>query len=1119
MYGLSCFVRAVVIFSLLWLTRCLVFLISKVCNNKHKIKASTIRRKLTVYKASAGSGKTFRLTVEYIKIIISEQDSYRKLLAVTFTNKATEEMKSRILTHLYGIANNLQSSESYFQVLKKETNLLDVVIRKRAEEALHQLLHNYHYFNVETIDSFFQRIFRNLIHELQLPGNLRIDLNDAQIEQKAVDTLIEKLRQKDKLLHWIMQFIREKISDDKSWNIISQIKLFGKNIFSQEYKSNSQEISKVLRTEINFNNFRRELHSLYTDAKDVLKNRAEVFFKILNDNAISPDELNGKTRSIATYFTKLLSGDIGESAFIRDSKIEKHISSPEEWAAKTSAKYEQIVKIADQQLCSFLEKTEQERKQLLKICNSVQLTLNNLNFLRLLEYISEEVQTENEDANRFLLSATQDLLAKLIDTSDSPFIYEKIGGGLEHIMIDEFQDTSVLQWNNFKVLINETLSHEQSSCLLVGDVKQSIYRWRNGDWQLLNNIAQEFKHLDDDLVVHSLQKNYRSYSRIVDFNNHFFEIARDEETKRLSSEEIMFANLVTDAYKQDELRQEKPVGANSKQTDAGRISVKLLEKKNYRENTLAVLKDTIYELIESGVEPKEIAILTRYNRDIVDIANYLMKNAPDILVVSDEAFHLNSSIAVKLLIETLYYVTHNEDILSKLFIVKTYQHDILGNDFDDYTLLDYIERVDELLPKEFVHKINQIVMMPLYEMAEYIYYIFNIEKLPGQGAYVSMFFDVLQDYLANNPGNINDFLRTWDDDLYKKSIQIDEAEGIRLLTIHRSKGLEYNHVILPFCDWEDEKHDEIIWCKSDAEPFSSLPIIPITRNKNKMLASVYADSYMQEHLQAAIDNLNLLYVAFTRAARTLNVIGENSKTTGRSGLIKKVLPMLSSFLSGSTYLPSDEMTIFEWGKLQTQENKSDKPNSEDNNNDINIFDRKSEPIYASMLNYRNRTEFKESNASKRFVSEDNNSYIDIGTIMHNLLSEIDNISDIETAIAKYEQDGLLSPATITKESVRKLIDSNLNNTTVRKWFSDDNIVLTEKTIITKSDIDNDVEEYRPDRVIKNGDIITVVDYKFGKPLSEHINQVSRYVDLIRKMGNNNVEGYLWYVYQHKIVKI
>ena len=500
--------------------------------------------------------------------------------------------------------------------------------------------------------------------------------------------------------------------------------------------------------------------------------------------------------------------------------------------------------------------------------------------------IEKKVRELNENNNRFLLSDTQQLLHALIEGSDSPFIFEKIGTQLEHVMIDEFQDTSTVQWQNFRVLLDEAMSHEDGSNLIVGDVKQSIYRWRAGDWRLLNDIEQQFRQQQIETI--SLKKNYRSERNVITFNNHFFCHAAEleyQEQQELNPEE---AEQLKKAYA--DVVQEIPEGREA----AGEVSVTLLPAEDYQETTLQQVADTISTLINRGVSQQEIAILVRVNNQITTIAQYFLEQMPEVTIVSDEAFRLDASVAVNLLVSALRLLTHPDDLLTKAAIVKCFHIDVLKEQTEDNELLLRTNDLDQLLPEAFLTQREMLLTMPLYELAERLHAIFELERLNEQSAYVFAFYDQLASYVSDNTADIDSFLAAWDESICGKTIQSEETDGVRILSIHKSKGLEYNYVICPFCDWQLEKQSgNILWCQPEEQPFSDLPIAPVDYSRGQMMGTIYETDYLHEHLQNTVDNLNLLYVAFTRAKKGLYVFGKRGAKASRSGLIEQCLPLVA----------------------------------------------------------------------------------------------------------------------------------------------------------------------------------------------------------------------------------
>ena len=474
---------------------------------------------LLVYKASAGSGKTFTLAVEYIKLLIQNPRAYRNILAVTFTNKATTEMKERILSQLYGIWIKDKDSDPYLQKITEELEMPQEDIRTAAGTALHYMIHDYSRFRVETIDSFFQSVMRNLARELELGANLNIELNNMEVLSDAVDSMIEKLDRQSPVLYWLLEYIEERIADDKRWNVSGEIKNFGRNIFDEGYIEKGNGLREKLRDKDCIKNYRETLQAILEEVQEQMKGFA--------DNSSEYWIQTGESRRFekrlprySSYFNKLQSGKLDDS--VRNVTVEKCLDCPDEWVKKTSPIRNAILGLAEKELIPLLNESEKYRSRNNMLANSCQLSLRHVNNIRLLANIDEEVRELNHENNRFLLSDTNALLHNLVKEGDSSFVFEKIGTTIRNVMIDEFQDTSRMQWDNFRLLLLEGLSQGADS-LIVGDVKQSIYRWRNGDWGILNGLKTNIEAFP--VKVKTLTTNRRSAANIIHFNNEVFTAA------------------------------------------------------------------------------------------------------------------------------------------------------------------------------------------------------------------------------------------------------------------------------------------------------------------------------------------------------------------------------------------------------------------------------------------------------------------------------------------------------------------------------------------------------------------------------------------------------------------
>ena len=1081
---------------------------------------------LTVYKASAGSGKTFTLASEYITLVVKNPQDYRSILAVTFTNKATQEMKARILSQLYGIAHSLPDSEAYYEQVRMKTGFSEQTIRENAAKALSLLTHHYNEFRVQTIDAFFQSVLRNLARELNLTANLRVDLNDEQVEAQAVDELINSLEEGEEVLNWIRDYIDKNIEDDKGWNVISQIKDFGKNIFKDFYKDHKTELDNRFSDESFFNDFITDLRGRRTRILNRLNEHAkQMYQKIRDANLDNPNLFNRGANGLLSHIIKLTKGTPSNDP--TPQYIQSCIDSAEKWpASKCPAKERAaIIELASASLCSDLKILNDYRINDWKEYQSCNLTLKHLSQLRLLHAISEAVDEINKDTNRFMLSNTQSLLSTLMKDSDTPFVFEKMGAYLKHIMIDEFQDTSTIQWNNFRKLLDNCMAQVDSHNLIVGDVKQSIYRWRQGDWKLLNNIEHEFTK--EQIKIEPLDTNYRSEENIIRFNNAFFKQAVLQTVKELESEGIQGATELVEAYKEIE---QKPRKDNGK----GCVRIKLFryDSKNasdYKQIILNELIENIRQLLDQGYKQKDIAILARSKTVIPDIVDSFQNIDTNVSLVSDEAFRLDASLAVNVIIEALRLLTHPHDKLTESKLVKLYQQQVIktGKDINVLFVGENSTELKSFLPSGYIDKFESLSRLSLIDLVDEIYSLFSLDSLEGQSAYVCTFYDTLNEYLRDHPADIDDFIEEWEDTLSSNTIQSDEVDGIRLITIHKSKGLEYDNVLIPFCDWELEKTNGItIWCSGDdkEKPYGELPLIPVDYS-SKMLGTVFEDDYKEEHLQNTVDNMNLLYVAFTRAGKNLFITGKKYKerTKGkseRSHIIQYIIEELAKELPGAIIDDAGDNgpISFELGTLSTCEERVEKEKATEN-----PFELSPKTHKLKIETFPHPVSFRQSNKSHDFIKgedidpSDARRYIKVGNVLHQLFSTILTEADIEPRLKELEQAGIIYNDDITSRELQNKISCALSNEKVKNWFSPRWKLFNECTILDYDKETGGVYEHRPDRVMTDGKEMIVVDFKFGKPRDEYHEQVQRYMRLLMRMGYKQVSGYIWYVLRNEIV--
>ncbi len=1053
---------------------------------------------LTVYKASAGSGKTFTLTVEYIRLLIRNPKAYQHILAVTFTNKATEEMKSRILSQLYGIWTGDPAAGSYLSEIRAGTSWTDEYIQEQCRQALLNILHDYDHFRVETIDSFFQSVMRNLARELDLSPNLNIELNNVEVLNEAVDRMLEKLTFSSPVLGWLLDYIQEQIDADRRWNVSEEIKQFGRNILDEEYLERGEELRRKLKAAETIPLYRQALKEIQDKALEQMKSYSRLFTEILAAHSLTGNDLKGGSRSIGRYFQKLSQGDIKEK--IRNATVEKCLINETEWATKTSVHYEQILSLARSRLIPLLEEAETHRRQNNRIVNSCTLSLKHLNKLQLLAHIDEELRLLNRENNRFLLSDTTALLHNLIGEGDSSFVFEKSGSALRHIMIDEFQDTSRMQWSNFRLLLLEGLS-QGSRSLIVGDIKQSIYRWRNGDWRILHSLTCDHPTFPYQIRVETLQQNYRSESRIIQFNNSIFNAGVEFLNQLHRGHPGENCAELTNAYA--DVAQE-PV----KETEKGYVKVSFVqpdEERNYTQETLRQLGEEVHQLIANGVSEKDIAILVRKNKNIPHIADYFYKHL-GYKVVSDEAFRLDASPAVCMLIDALRYLSDPENKLVLSQLVLTYQRDIRKSDTSLHELLFPCDA--SMLPAGFVEKADQIRMLPLYEMLEELYLIFRMDSMQGQDAYLFTFFDHVIQYVQKHFSGTDAFIQYWEEKLCSQTIPGNSIEGIRILSIHKSKGLEFHTVLLPFCDWklENETHTQLVWCAPKQPPYNQLDLVPINYSSS-MAESIYHPEYLKERLQLWVDSLNLLYVAFTRAKKNLIVWARKDQRNTVSELLANALMQVSA----ANKKPWDTAEPYEEGEVCLSEAKSEKLNT-------NKFTQKAHALPSRMHSNRPDIRFRQSNRSADFISDKPapHPFLDRKRILHTLLCSIHTLQEADPAIRQMEEEGILGnehPA----EEIRDLLHRSLALPQAMEWYTKGWKLFNGCTILYKEQ--GRSHSQRPDRVMTREREAIVVDFKFGEQEEKDRKKIETYIELLIRMGYQHIAGYIWYVDHYQIEKI
>ncbi len=1080
------------------------------------------QNKITVYKASAGSGKTFTLAASYIELLLNSDDAsaFRHTLAVTFTNKATAEMKERIMARLYDLAHALHTpeAEGFRREMKKRLpHLSDEQMQHRAAAALRAILHDYDHFAVTTIDSFFQTLLTHLAHELGLSSGFRVDINDGEVVSRAVDRLMEALPTRPKLMAALITYITKRIDDNKNWNPTSEMKELGNHLLKEKVLLHDEQLEEALSAPQATSKYAQKLKAILTEALTHITQAADDFLKCYN-NATCNDSAYIGVKEVLKYGHRLrtahAAADKTKALEEPGKTIQKMIDSADEWVG-TKHRGKQAVMATAESLRTELQVLDKMRQQVLTVANTYKLSTAQLSPLGLMNEIRMEMNRLNRENNRVLLAKTPQLLNNVVGDNDASFVFERVGTRFRHVMIDEFQDTSVMQWDIFRRLLIESISG-LGSCLLVGDVKQSIYRFRNGDWRILQNIESTMGQ--DRVDTHQLDTNFRSGDVIINFNNTFFEKAA--KVLDLYAPDTKVSPIYTDVAQK----------CSRKQGGYVRVRVDIPQKKGSTPdpeetdlpeatNELAM---QIRELHQQGLPFQKMGILVRKRSMAEKLIEHFSTHHPDIRLVSDEAFLLSASPLLQALIHALRYLMCPQNVVARLH-VATYmsRH---NTESKEQSLQEIIAQAESLLPEvlrnvQTTSTEDGLLALPLYELCERLLTDLSPKITPEETPYVCCFLDNVMNFIDDGAADINALLTLWDERLSTQAVPAGETDGVRVLTIHKSKGLAFHTVFLPMCNWEleaDRTPSDLQWFAPKGKPYDDIPLLPI--NAEKAAAdSIYADSYAEEHRWRRIENLNLLYVAFTRAQYNLYIW-----SSGKSELSAKAYmgELLHAALPRPFSMEDETFIVYETGApvVPTTTPKAEQESEAGSN----PLEQSLQSIHIPMQSYESRACFRQSNESRDFVSDldeaqtEQQHYIDQGKLLHKLLSSIHTHNDLPTALAKMVNEGLLTST--EAHQTQKLLQKRMCDPQATAWFDGSWRVFNECSILTR-DESGALKTYRPDRVMtKNGTTI-VVDFKFGNPNPIYHDQVKTYMQLLEKMGHTQVSGYLWYVYDGQIVPV
>lgn len=1063
---------------------------------------------LTVYRASAGAGKTHKLTGEYLTLLFNGPGAFRRILAVTFTNKATDEMKSRIVSELYNLASGKKSD--YVGLLQSAYSLTEEQVRKQAAKILIDILHDYSAFNISTIDRFFQQTMRAFTREIGLQGGYGIEMDQELVLTAAIDSLLGDLEKPEskELLGWLLRFAEDKIENGGEWNLRKDIMALSREVFKESYKTFSEQVNRDISDKKALETYKNDLYGIIRSVEANAKELGERGLAVMNKYGLKQEDFSRGNITVS-LFAKLAQGEMKtpNATFCN-------------MADNIEACFKKTTPIGTRQIigCAFDDGLNDCIKGIIALFgnltayNTAREIVRYYYTLGILTDVSRQIAAYREEKNIMLIADTTELLNKVIGGSDTPFVYEKTGTHVDHYMIDEFQDTSGMQWNNFRPLIEESLSHARAN-LIVGDVKQSIYRFRNSDWKLLDKqVKADFSA--EQLREDTLKDNWRSCRHIVEFNNALFttipgvlQVFYNETLSASSLNEEQQAEYFTkimSAY--DKSYQQVPLPFQKKD---GHVRIEFLsgdEEKDWKEEAMERIPKILQQLQDNGYALKDIAILVRTNQEGAKVADTLLSYKEEhpseqyhYDIISDDALFISSSAAVRFIISVLRYLKNPEDMINGRIALYSYQ--VLTGTFGTE---------ETSFPPEIIRSLHALSRQSLYEITEGLFRLFSVNFPENEQVFVQAFLDMVSEYGQKESADLGRFLKWWDETGYKKTIATPDAQNaIRIMTVHKSKGLGFKAVIVPFGDWEiDHKPTKpvILWCHPEEKPFDRLHLVPV-RYGQGLANTIFAEDYFRERLHAFIDNLNTLYVAFTRAKEELIVFSPRpKKIKEETGDVERISTLTDALWAGlhttaGTTRDGEPLIslpdsfnladgIFELGNWWHP--VSPKENGE--TEEIEMTNLKSiSPDERLRLRLHGKGFFFDNERRKH------------GTLMHEVLSHIHTRKDIPVSVGTYRLSGV-----INKEEAAELkqrLGNLLDNPEVAPWYNGEARILNEVDILFGNGLSK-----RPDRVMITGDRVIVVDYKFGEhPDKRYHSQVRNYLKLIRQMGYEQVEGYLWYV--------
>ncbi|MBQ9194014.1 MAG: UvrD-helicase domain-containing protein [Bacteroidales bacterium] len=1010
---------------------------------------------IQILKASAGSGKTYNLAREYIRLLLAKKvpQAYRHILAVTFTNKATDEMKQRILKELHVLATTPEKSPYYPDFVPSLFPSAEE-LRSRAQGQLGGILHDYSAFAVSTIDKFFQQTLRAFSREIGQFASYQVELDKASLVEESVDRILDGLTEEDRgLLDWLTDNVKAGLEKGDRFNLEPPLKEMAVNLKSGDHEEavrrfgidEGKAYSKEHLTAV-----RKGCDALAQDYLKDVEAAAEAVLEVFRKHQVDPAESNRGFLKQLYGYQELGARDTvapPTAAFLRNA------ADSSKWFAKSKDKYrvelEGSLEGPLEAFCALFGDRYREYRTALLIRSQVY----GLGIAGELRKAFAEVQREK---NVISIDDSNTILKDIIDGSDAPFVYEKLGVRFEDFLLDEFQDTSSVQWENFRPLLANSEAGGFDN-LVVGDVKQSIYRWRGSDWNLLDSGLQRDFGLPGD-AGRVLGGNYRTCRAIVEFNNRFFAYAAEQLDGLLGGDDIrrIYADVAQEVCFSDPAE--------------GSVDVQFCDD---RDAEMAAILDTVREVQAAGGRYGDIAILVRGNAEGSEIASRLVSEG--IPVVSDDSLFVKSSVTVRRLVSQLALVDSPDSS-------------------DHASVAGFLARSLDLRIPDHYHSLTDLAETLLRGLRDA-----TPETFEAEIPYVQSFMDWLLDWTASRGNDLAAFLRDWDA-ADPKIASPDSSASVRVMTVHKSKGLEFPYVIFPFAEKVTLFKPSSYWCRPDVdgkplgEVADGVYHVELSGSSEETL---FADDYRRERRLQAIDNINVFYVALTRAKYGLKVIAKcppqkvlDAVRSGSEADWKNLSQILYGFVGELDFHAG---TMYGFGSMQ----------------------RKAGPAKPLSVGYpsfgageRGRLKFSRDAADyfgpDGLVGPDASNRLR-GLVLHDILSSVVLPEDLPSAVDRAVASGELPRA--DRDHTLAFLSEEIASVAARGWFAPELRVLNEAPVLTP-----DGAELRPDRVVLTPDgSAAVIDYKFGQPEKKYLDQVRTYVELYRSMGYAPVTGTLWYI--------